>query len=412
MLTISFDNIRGRADRRRVQALIQQQREERARKEAERMKAVKNWKEEIEREAEEWRAAFLRKQEEDELEVQLTVQFLIDQTANANEKPSAKQETEKKEVKSPSAYQLEWDRLNSFESSENNTESGGSSRGETERKDEKVDEINIEDKRGEEEEEEEEEKKAEKEDNNDANLKNDPKESLEVASLVLESIIINAFEDIHKRRDERRRELLRKEETSRRMEIISIVKDLIDRIQVDHDKSVENEISKVPSPPTTTTTTSSPPEEDNYIKETVNSLLIEIITNVEEKSSTSANITKLEEKIEGESPERMVKTPEPIPESKEEVHQSESKESLQPDGLMQSDTFRATLPAVEVDAVAGFFQEQRSAIRTLQSEKSRMKASINKYKKKFQKKYGHAPRWSEMTKEMKTMCEDYQEVLS
>lgn len=78
---------------------------------------------------------------------------------------------------------------------------------------------------------------------------------------------------------------------------------------------------------------------------------------------------------------------------------------------LKSEEFRKTLPAVEVEALAGFFGDRRASLRVIRAEKVRLKGIISKYKRKFEKKFGHPPGWHERSQEIKMTYEDYQEVI-
>ncbi len=90
---------------------------------------------------------------------------------------------------------------------------------------------------------------------------------------------------------------------------------------------------------------------------------------------------------------------------KSDLHNSDEIEKEE----LKSFHFRASLPQVEVDSLAGFFEDQRLAIRTLKTEKSRLKAVIIKWTQKFQKKHGRLPNWSEKKAKIGKTYDDYQE---
>lgn len=360
--------LRGRVDRKRVHALVLSQQEKKAKQEAEERAAVTDWKAEVERQAAEWRAEFLKKKEDAELEkvvaLQQTIEHLIVQTMIANNELPDRSLP----LKQKSAYQIEWEKLQS----EDKQSSGDNS---------DSDDIVLPDS----------ERSAEEE---LAGKKSDDKESREVADAAVENVFTGAFEVIDQKEQVRQSENMAAEENAHRHETKAVLSDMLNSIINDHESGKDRQATK------------KKPEE------IINALMEDMIAQLErmslmafsvlrdEENGTSAGADAPETKLEDTKTELEAKTKEAANFSEQTAEEEED----------TSNMFRASLPQVEVDAVSGFFEDQYAAIRTLRAEKSRLKSIIAKYKKKFEKKYGHIPGWNERTKEIKAIYEDYQEV--
>jgi len=397
---------RGRVDRRRVQDMINAKREEKARQETAEREAVQDWKAEIERQAEEWRAEFIRKKEEEEaleaLTLRVTMEYMIQKILV--DCGSLPERTLKPKVKS--AYQIEWERLNSMESGDESSDAGNKTNRDSARdNDKKVDKESI-----------------------------DDGVSNEIAASTIEDMLINAFSiiEVNEQKlketstreeaerqsaiEQKEREVAIAEENERRKTTEAAISDIVTKIEVNSAKELakseaaakvkaeaEAEIELVKEKEALEIS------EKKHVRETVGSMIKEMISQLESKSAE----TTVEESTGGDKEFVLSSVvPESTVESKKDTEQepSATKEAqLSPDELASIE-FRATLPPVEVDAVVGFFEDQRSAIMVLREEKSRLKSLIAKNKKKFQKKHGRVPKWNERQGTMKQHYEDYQEV--
>jgi hypothetical protein len=383
-------------DRKRVQAMAKARQEEKDRQAAEERDAITDWKAEIERQAEEWRAEFLRKKEEAEIEemmaVQQTLEYLIEQTMLAN-KELPEREIPKKQK---SAYQIEWEKLQAEDASTtgNNTDADDVVHPDSDRRVEE--ELNaIEDEVG---------------NSNEEAVK----EANAVVTAIVRAIFFGAFEVIDKKARGKYVDRMKVEEEEIRRETSAVINGLVARIQVQSDKDniikideamVSNDEQTQPSP-------TSPVNTEERAGAVVTALMAEMITLLETTTSPTAVAVQEKEttaKMTAEESDKLpALAPAVVPETKTEevsnaaadVHKLEE----------ESAEFRASLPRVEVDAVAGFFEEKRAAVKVLRNEKAHLKSVIARYKKKFEKQYGHEPAWNERTKEIKMTYEDYQEV--
>ena len=410
---------RGRVERKRVRALALSQQEEKAKKAAEERAKVTDWKAEIERQAAEWRAEFLQKKEDEELErvmaLQQTVEYLITQTMIAHK------ELPERGIppKAKSAYQLEWEKLQSEDKStsdgtdvddlvlpDSNRSVEDELRGiSTARKDDKQPEDKAVDKPT--------------EDKVEDEAGSVSQEASDVATSFLEGLVAGAFDIIDKNEQERQTAHEISEQllvNKRRGETSAALNDMIAKIQGNEkNKKTDNDRK------------GSSVIDEKKEKTILSTVMTEMIAQLETVALMATSVLKDEENESTASSVRQDDAPETkVDESdkatdkekeeagagagKEETKEKAAATRTEAEEEQESSQFRASLPQVEVDALAGFFADQRANVLTLQSEKSRLKSAIAKYKKKFEKKHGRAPGWHDRADAVKKNYEDYQEV--
>jgi hypothetical protein len=397
---------RGRVDRRRVQELINAKQAEKERLEAAERNAVKDWKAEIERQAEEWRAEFIRKKEEEEAReaavLRETMEYMIQQVMIAGGALPERQQAPK--VKS--AYQLEWEKLMSHSSGENSDADDvlGRVSGRTSEAGDGKLHGDLEEK-----------------------MKDEKEKVLlqDITESIVNDLLDNTFTVVDKNEqkrltDEEKEALDRENEKLRKEKVqqdeITLATDMERREQTEAVlSSIVSKIEDIDTREKKTMDDAATAHKE--LIEVVKQKMSDIISQIEKRSQV-VGVPEVtdgagddEKKTAPSDESANINAPETI--SKEDDDDDNVAAEVNNDvsaADVISEKFRATLSHVEVDAVTGFFEDQREVIRTLKEEKSRLKAEISKYKKKFIKKRGRVPKWDEKKDEIKRTYEDYQEV--